>query len=140
MAEIASWRAGIYGDDGGRLAPLIGREAELARLADRLRDPWVRLVTLVGCPGVGKSALAFHAAVAFYEVFRGAVVVADPARRAQPPLLVLDGADAAGAAALVERLLAAQPGTKLLVTRRAPLRLRGEVVVPVAPLETPEEC
>src|SRR5919202_2432569 len=55
--------------------PLFGRYAELEHLRARLCDPWVRLVTLTGCPGVGKSALAFHAALVFYHLFRGAVVV-----------------------------------------------------------------
>ena len=65
--------------------------------------------------------------------------MAAAAPRRHPTLLILDGADAAGAAALVGHLLAAQPAATLLVTRRAPLRLRSEVVLPVAPLETPDE-
>jgi predicted ATPase/DNA-binding CsgD family transcriptional regulator len=157
-------------------APLFGRDTELEQLRVRLCDPWVRLITLTGCPGVGKSALAFH------HLFRDALVVsardmhlgadlADLAGAAaassgtssargattshgslsawvagnptpvglhgeRPPLLILDGADALGAAALVRHLLAVQPGTKLLVTRRAPLRLRAEVVLPLVPLAT----
>jgi DNA-binding SARP family transcriptional activator/predicted ATPase len=46
-------------------APLdetIGREAELARLADLLADPARRLVTLVGLGGSGKTRLAVEAA------------------------------------------------------------------------------
>jgi hypothetical protein len=44
-------------------APLIGRERELARLGSMLSDPRVRLVTVTGAGGAGKSRLALHAAV-----------------------------------------------------------------------------
>lgn len=39
-----------------------GREAELARIAERLSDPQTRLITLVGPGGVGKTRLAIKAA------------------------------------------------------------------------------
>jgi predicted ATPase/DNA-binding SARP family transcriptional activator len=42
--------------------PLIGREADLARLAERLADPTCRLISLVGPGGVGKTRLALQAA------------------------------------------------------------------------------
>ena len=41
-------------------APLIGRQREVDELADRLRDPGVRLVTLTGPGGIGKTRLALH--------------------------------------------------------------------------------
>ncbi len=42
--------------------PLIGREADLAELAERLADPACRLVSIVGLGGVGKTRLAVAAA------------------------------------------------------------------------------
>jgi DNA-binding SARP family transcriptional activator/predicted ATPase len=42
------------------LTPFIGREAELAELGERLRDPGCRLVTLVGPGGIGKTRLALE--------------------------------------------------------------------------------
>jgi predicted ATPase/DNA-binding SARP family transcriptional activator len=40
----------------------VGREAELAAIAQRLADPSCRLVTLIGPGGIGKSRLALQAA------------------------------------------------------------------------------
>lgn len=45
------------------LAPLIGREAEVQRICDWLRDPACRLLTITGIGGVGKSHLAQAAAL-----------------------------------------------------------------------------
>jgi DNA-binding SARP family transcriptional activator len=44
------------------LAPLIGREAELVEIDERLQDPACRLLTLVGPGGIGKTRLALEAA------------------------------------------------------------------------------
>jgi len=43
------------------LTPLVGREAELAEIEHYLGDPACRLLTLVGCGGVGKTHLALEA-------------------------------------------------------------------------------
>jgi predicted ATPase/DNA-binding CsgD family transcriptional regulator/transcriptional regulator with XRE-family HTH domain len=57
--------------------PLIGREAERADLARRLRDPACRLVTLVGPGGIGKSRLALQVAGELAPAFAdGAAFVA----------------------------------------------------------------
>jgi predicted ATPase/DNA-binding XRE family transcriptional regulator len=44
------------------MTPFIGRETELAQIADRLADPDCRLLTLVGPGGIGKTRLALQAA------------------------------------------------------------------------------
>ena len=46
----------------GQLTPLVGREALLAMVRARLLDPGVRLLTLTGTGGVGKTRLALQAA------------------------------------------------------------------------------
>jgi len=47
--------------------PLIGREVELAELARLLSDPAIRLVTILGPGGMGKTHLALEAASAHFE-------------------------------------------------------------------------
>lgn len=49
--------------------PFVGREAELARLAQLLADPHCRLVTIIGPGGMGKTRLALQAANGHVTVF-----------------------------------------------------------------------
>jgi len=51
------------------LTPLLGREHELAIIERRLIRDGVRLLTLIGPPGVGKTRLAIEAALALRERF-----------------------------------------------------------------------
>ncbi len=49
--------------------PLIGREVELAALERLLTDPAIRLVTILGPGGMGKTHLALEAASAQLKRF-----------------------------------------------------------------------
>jgi hypothetical protein len=55
------------------LTPLIGREEEAAQVCTLLKQPQVRLVTLVGPGGVGKTRLALQVAVDAGDAFPGGV-------------------------------------------------------------------
>ena len=56
------------------VTPFIGREAELARLSERLLDSRYRLVSLVGPGGIGKTRLALAAVEAARPVFAHGVL------------------------------------------------------------------
>jgi predicted ATPase len=143
---------------------LIGREAELALLIDRLRDR--RLVTLVGPGGIGKTALARAAMDRCGPDFGEGARLVDLTRvesaagvreslAAQlgyasfgalldspgdhPVLVVVDNCEHVidAAADAVERLLDACRMPTVLATSRAALDLPGETVLPVGPLELP---
>lgn len=53
--------------------PLVGREVELAELRARVQQPGVRLVTLTGPGGVGKTRLALALAGSLDQAFPGGV-------------------------------------------------------------------
>ncbi|NIP18555.1 MAG: hypothetical protein GWM87_10630, partial [Xanthomonadales bacterium] len=53
--------------------PFVGREAELAELARLLGDPDVRLLTVLGAGGMGKTRLALEAAAAQLDNFQHGV-------------------------------------------------------------------
>jgi predicted ATPase len=59
------------------IGPLIGREAELASVRDCLLREDVRLLTLTGAPGVGKTRLALTAAAQLAKAFPGWVAFID---------------------------------------------------------------
>jgi non-specific serine/threonine protein kinase len=67
------------------LAPFIGRESEIAQLTDLLQRPEVRLVTLTGPGGVGKTHLALQAAALLADHFPEGAVFIDlaPVRAAE---------------------------------------------------------
>jgi predicted ATPase/DNA-binding XRE family transcriptional regulator len=155
--------------------PLLGRDAAMQALRGWLEDPAVRLITLTGPGGAGKTRLALELARAIaaesatrlvfvpLAAVRNSAFVAsaiaeslglsdvtelDLPWRARAAcggcsaLLVLDNFEQVlDAASLVADLLSSVPSLRVLITSRAPLRLRGErefVVGPLALGEPPE--
>jgi predicted ATPase/DNA-binding CsgD family transcriptional regulator len=68
-------------------APLIGRQAELAALTELLDDPSVRLVTLTGRSGVGKTRLALEVGWARDATRPGSVGMVSLANVREPELV-----------------------------------------------------
>src|SRR5947208_6691420 len=144
---------------------LIGREWAVRRLRQLLKREDVRLVTLVGSGGSGKTRLALYVASELVGMFAQGVWFVELARQYDPALvpmsimqalniqstpglpplqglitylknrqllLVLDNFEQVGEATpVVDEMLAAVPGLKVLVTSRAVLRLSGEHVFSV---------
>ncbi len=76
--------------------PLIGREREVARITERVRQPDVRMVTLTGPGGTGKTRLALAAATALADAFADGVVFVALAALTDPFLVLPTIAEAAG--------------------------------------------
>jgi len=151
---------------------LIGREWAVERLTRLLEQDEIRLLTLVGAGGSGKSRLALHLARSKVKDFSHGVwyvslaAVDDPTLvpmsiiqtlnvRLSPDLsvmqnlisylrkkqlmLVLDNFEHVGEARIVvDEMLAAAPGLKVLVTSRVVLHLYGEYEFLVPPLDVPD--
>jgi predicted ATPase/class 3 adenylate cyclase len=145
---------------------LVGRAHDLAEIQALLDRPDVRLVTITGAGGAGKSRLALEAAataavdrpvhlVGLAPVSDPAFVLAEIARavgareiagrstaesiaealRGTRTLLFLDNLEHLAPAAYdIAALLDLTPDLDVLTTSRAPLRLSGEHVLPLAPL------
>jgi predicted ATPase len=69
-------------------APLIGRETELAEVTGLLADPAVRVVTLTGRSGVGKTRLALEAVGSLEARQPGSVVCVSLAPVGDPELVL----------------------------------------------------
>ncbi|MEJ2748389.1 MAG: BTAD domain-containing putative transcriptional regulator [Anaerolineae bacterium] len=76
--------------------PLIGREAELAQIGERLNDPACRLLTLVGPGGIGKTRLALAVAQDYPATFADGCAFVPLASVASADLLTAATADALG--------------------------------------------
>ncbi len=92
--------------------PLIGRTKEVGELCDLLQRPDVRLVTLVGPPGTGKTRLALEAAARVLDRFADGVwfvplVLLQDAERVPSAVAQALGVLETGAEPLRDRLAAA---------------------------------
>ncbi|MFL5759813.1 MAG: ATP-binding protein [Thermomicrobiales bacterium] len=116
------------------LTSLVGREGELTELAALLPRQDVRLVTLTGPGGVGKTRLAIGAALHAAPTFPDGVVFVDLATISDPDLVAPTIAQALGLSDVVEGSVAAAL-TGWLRGRRFMLVLDNfEQVVVAAPL------
>ena len=68
--------------------PLIGRDRELRELGDLLRRAEMRLVTLTGAAGIGKTRLAVQAAAKLLDAFADGVFFVELAPLADPELVL----------------------------------------------------
>jgi predicted ATPase/class 3 adenylate cyclase len=140
--------------------PFLGRERELAEVVALLTREDVRLLTLTGPGGTGKTRLATQAAGARSDAYPGGVWWVPLASLRDPELVLETAGHALGietgvaehiadrrllllfdnfehlldAASDVVGLLAMCPGLTLLVTSREPLHVTGEQEYPVPPL------
>jgi predicted ATPase/class 3 adenylate cyclase len=141
--------------------PFVGRERELAEVLDLLGGGELRLLTLTGPGGAGKTRLALQAAGAAADAFPDGVFWVPLAALRDPDLVLEEtaralGADDGLAAHVADKsllvlldnfehlidsadrlgdLLAACPSLHVLVTSRELLRLPGEQAYPVPPLQ-----
>jgi predicted ATPase len=138
----------------------LGREGELAELGELLAREDVRLLTLTGPGGTGKTRLALQAAADAADAYPDGIFWVPLAPLRDPELVLEEASQAVGAqdgladhiaakrllllldnfehlmvaARALSELLAACPQLRLLVTSRELLQLPGEQAYPVPPL------
>jgi predicted ATPase/class 3 adenylate cyclase len=144
--------------------PFLGRERELTKVVGLLSGEDVRLLTLTGPGGTGKTRLGLQAAAEASERYPDGIFWVPLAPLRDPELVLATAGQALGArdgladhitdksllllldnfehvvdaAPGLADLLAACPNLHLLVTSRDLLRLPGEQAYPVPPLEPPD--
>ena len=144
--------------------PFLGRERELRAVGDLLGRDDLRLLTLTGPGGTGKTRLSLQAAAEASERYPDGVFWVPLAPLRDPALVLEEAAQALGAqdgiaehvadkrllllldnfehlidaAGDVQMLTSQCPNLKLLVTSRELLQLPGEQAYPVPPLEPQE--
>jgi Cdc6-like AAA superfamily ATPase len=57
-----------------RLTPFVGRQVDLERIVDLIQNPSVRLLTIVGAGGIGKTCLALELASRLNTRFRNGII------------------------------------------------------------------
>jgi predicted ATPase/class 3 adenylate cyclase len=140
--------------------PFLGRETEVGEVGALLARPDVRLLTLTGPGGTGKTRLALQAAAEASDAYPDGVFWVPLAPLRDPALVLEEASRAVGAndglaehiadkqllllldnfehlldaAAGLAGPLAACPNLRLMVTSRAPLHISGEQEYSVPPL------
>ncbi|GAA2456478.1 hypothetical protein GCM10010191_89850 [Actinomadura vinacea] len=139
-------RARGPGADATAFTPIVGRDGELGLLREQLADPSVRLLTMTGPAGVGKTRLALALAEDLHGPYErldlaghdraGTVLDALAAAAVPGRLVIVDQGEhfTEALAAGLPRLLADRPETRVLLVSREPLHLYGERVLRVPPL------
>jgi predicted ATPase/transcriptional regulator with XRE-family HTH domain len=90
VSEDAPWRASVAiprSNLPASLTSLIGREQEIASVCEYLSNPSIRLVTLIGPPGIGKTRLSIEAARTALHHFQDRVFFVALAPLADPALI-----------------------------------------------------
>ena len=170
--EEASWRASTpeipqhpRSNLPATFTSLIGRDKDIAAVQDYLTNPDIRLVTLIGAPGIGKTRLSIASASKSLADFPDGVFFVALAPLDQPSLipseknnlspeerliegiankrmlLVLDNSEhlIEDVAPLASSLLSACSRLKILTTSREALQILGEWLYSVPALDMPKE-